>query len=474
MHKRIFVRYFNACALIILLTVFILGTATTTVYTVQSVQEQDRNMENAASKIASMLQGMPVNYNVFVGTVMAGSIETVKETIGSDVIIVNQWGYVVQSTLDESVALNLPSSAVEMVMSGEIYRRQSVFIESMGNSYTVGVPIFAADGDATIGCVFVTAPQVRVSSVMYSILGVYLLCGLGALLFAVVLLYFITRQITRPLNEMAAAAKSYSKGDFSRRISVPPEGELGALAGTFNHMADNLDRLENMRRDFIADVSHELRTPMTTIGGFVDGILDGTIPPEMEQKYLVLVSEEVKRLTRMVNNLLEVARVQSGEITYQMKPFNLTEIGHRVVLTIEDRISKEKINLNLQLPEDAVYAVGDRDAIYRVIYNLMDNAVKFTPENGEITIGLRREKKKIRFFVRNTGQGIPEEEVGKIFERFYKTDKSRGENRRGVGLGLYMVKNMIEAHHEDLFVTSKEGEFAEFSFTLQEAAESDM
>ncbi len=425
-------------------------------------------MEKAANTVASMLQGMPANYNAFVGTIMEGTIATVKQTIESDVVIVNQWGRVVQSTFEKGVVMDLPDAAVQTVMEGQVYRRQSVFVRGMGNSYTVGVPIYNDNETSVIGCVFVSARQVRVNTAMRGILMVYLLCGLGVMLIAFVVLYFITRQITRPLNEMAVAARSYAKGDFSRRISLTPDEELSALAMTFNQMADSLDRLENMRRGFIADVSHELRTPMTTIGGFIDGILDGTIPPELEQKYLLLVSEEVKRLTRMVNNLLDVARIQSGEITYRMNPFDLTELAHRVILNLEDRIREEEIKLTLQLPEESVYAVGDHDAIHRVVYNLMDNAVKFTPKGGEITVGLHRREEKLYFSVRNTGDGIPEAEVGNIFERFYKTDKSRGQNRKGVGLGLYMVKSIIDAHGEDIFVASKEGEFAEFAFTLKE------
>ncbi len=469
MHRRIFFRYFSVCALIILLTVFVLGTATTGVYTVRSIKEQDRNMENAANKVASMLQGMPANYNVFVGTVMEGAIETVKETIDSDVIIVNQWGRIVQSTLPNKTVV-LPDTAINTVFSGEIYRRQAVLIEEMGNSYTVGVPI-RGDNNVVIGGVFVTARQIRVSSAMQSILLTFLACGITVMLIAFVALYIITYQVTKPLYEMALAAKSYAKGDFSRRITAAPEGELGTLATTFNQMADGLDRLESMRREFIADVSHELRTPMTTIGGFIDGIIDGTIPDESKEKYLLLVSEEVRRLSRMVNNLLDVARIQSGEISYQMIPFDLTEVAHRVLLSAEDRIEEEKIHLTIHLPEESVYAIGDHDAIHRVIYNLLDNAVKFTPEGGKITVSMDRNLDKIRFSIRNTGEGIPQAEAGRIFERFYKTDKSRGVSRKGVGLGLYMVKSIIDAHGEDIFLTSKEGAFAEFTFTLKEAQE---
>ena len=211
---------------------------------------------------------------------------------------------------------------------------------------------------------------------------------------------------------------------------------------------------------------------MTTIGGYIDGILDGTIPPELQEKYLLLVSEEVQRLSRMVNNLLDVAKIQSGEITYQMQPFDLTETVHLVVLTLEDRVRDAEVELQLNLREEHAYAVGDRDAIYRVIYNLMDNAVKFTPPAGKISVSLLRRENKFYLAVRNSGAGIPEAEAGKIFERFYKTDKSRTATRKGVGLGLYMVKSIIDAHRQDIFLTSKEGEYAEFTFTLNEAEES--
>ncbi|MBQ7095560.1 MAG: HAMP domain-containing protein [Clostridia bacterium] len=468
MHKKIFFRYFNACALVILITVFALGTVTTGVLTIRDVQEQDRQMENAAQQVASMLQGMPANYNVFVGSIVSGSIETVKKTINCEVVIINQRRRVVQTTLPDGVVPLLAEEAVERIFEGQTYRKQGTFIQSLGESYTIGVPILGDDG-SPIGGVFATARQLRVNSRMREVMATFLICGLGIMVIAFICVYFITKQIVRPLNEIVVATRAYTKGDFSKRITVAPEGELSDLAATFNQMADGLERLETMRRGFIADVSHELRTPMTTIGGFIDGILDGTIPPELQHKYLALVSEEVGRLSRMVNNLLDVARIQSGEITYKMEAFNLTETIHRVLLTMEDRLEGKKIHLSLSLPEEAVYGLGDQDAIYRVVYNLVDNALKFTPEGGEIAIGLLKREKKINLFVRNSGQGIPEAEAGRIFERFYKTDKSRGENKRGVGLGLYMVKSIIDAHGEDITLTSKEGSFAEFSFSLREA-----
>lgn len=448
----------------------VLATVTTGVFTIQNVRDQDRRMENAAQQVASMLEGMPSNYTIFVGSVMRGSIETVKKTLECEVIIVNKRGDVMLTTLPATSEPVLSNEALLALSSGETYRKLGVFIEEMGESYTIGVPILSEKGDS-VGAVYTTARQVRINSQMQEIMVTFLVCGVSVMLIAFVFVYFITKQIVRPLNEISLAAQSYVKGDFSRRITVGPEGEINDLAITFNRMADGLEQLEVMRRGFIADISHELRTPMTTIGGFVDGILDGTIPPQLQEKYLLLVSGEVKRLARLVNELLDVARIQSGEISYKMDPFCITEVAYQVLLSMEDRIREGEIQLRVQIPEEELYALGDGDAIHRVLYNLMDNAVKFTPPHGEIALSLYPEGNKFYLAVRNTGKGIPEPEVGRIFERFYKTDKSRGENKKGVGLGLYMVKNIIDAHGEDITVNSKEGSYAEFSFSLTRAEE---
>ena len=216
----------------------------------------------------------------------------------------------------------------------------------------------------------------------------------------------------------------------------------------------------------MADVSHELRTPMTTISGFIDGMLDGTIPPEMQKKYLQIVSDEVKRLSRLVSSLLDVAKIQAGQMTYVMHNFDILETAGKNAFTFKDRVDQKNITLTVDMPQEPVYVKGDEDAIYRVIYNLMDNALKFTPEGGEITLGVSKKDGKAVVYVKNTGQGVSKKDAGHIFERFYKTDKSRGENKKGVGIGLYLVKSIVNAHGEDIYLTSKEGEFAQFAFTL--------
>ncbi len=297
--------------------------------------------------------------------------------------------------------------------------------------------------------------------------------ALGVFIAAIIILYVITRRTTRPLSEIVVAAKNYANGKFDYKINVVGNDEVAELAQAINDMSVSLKHLDEVRNSFLGNVSHDLRTPMTTIAGFVEGILDGTIPPEKHEKYLTIISQEVRRLSRLVNTLLEVSRIESGA---DLNPtdFNLSEISRTVLLALESKISKKNIDIEFDSGSDDVFVNADSDSIHRVIYNLLDNAVKFTPERGKISINIAyasdgRKKRKAKLSIRNTGDGIPQEELAHIFERFYKTDSSRGLDKSGTGLGLYIAKTAISNHGEDLSVDSVPGEYTEFEFTLSPA-----
>ncbi len=297
--------------------------------------------------------------------------------------------------------------------------------------------------------------------------------GLWMFLAAMISLYVISRRTTEPLSEVIAAAKSYAKGRFDTKIEYTGQDEVAELADAINDMADSLKRIDEGRNSFLGNVSHDLRTPMTTISGFVDGILDGTIPPEQHEKYLNIISQEVKRLSRLVNTLLEVSRLESGA-ELKMSDFNLSETARTVLISLESKISKKNIDINFETGEDDIYVNADKDVVHRVIFNLTDNAVKFTPDNGNISITLStvadgRKKRKARFVIRNSGEGIPADELPHVFERFYKTDRSRGLDKSGTGLGLYIAKTAIQNHGEDMYVDSVVDKYTEFGFTLPTA-----
>ena len=282
---------------------------------------------------------------------------------------------------------------------------------------------------------------------------------------AMVITFFISRRITDPIKRICEVAREYEHGRFTARVKVDGQDEITELSKAFNNMAGGLATHEENRNTFVANVSHDLRTPMTTISGFVDGILDGTIPPEEQEKYLKTISVETHRLSRLVNTLLEVSRLESGKVMH-MTEFNVTETARQILISLMGKIESKKLDIQFEGGEDDVFVLADSDAIHQVLYNLVDNAVKFTPEKGTLSISVTAKGKKACICVRNTGEGIPEEEIPRIFDRFYKSDRSRGLDKTGTGLGLYIVKTILDKHGESVHVESVPGDYTEFRFTL--------
>ena len=289
---------------------------------------------------------------------------------------------------------------------------------------------------------------------------------------AFVVTLLTAKKQTKPINDMAAAAQRFARGDFSARVTVDPgrRDEIADLAGSFNAMADSLERSERLRREFVANVSHELKTPLTTITGFSDGILDGTIPPEAQARYLNVISSEARRMNRLVRSMLEMSQLQNADPTALLqKSFDISQVVGETLLSLEEKINSRQLDVDPHIPDQAMLVRGDRDAITQVLYNLLDNAVKFAEPGTTLGLDLWRQGGKAFVSVENTGQTIPQEELPLIFDRFHKTDKSRSLDRDGVGLGLYIVKTILDRHNENIYVTSSEGvtRFV-FSLTLAE------
>lgn len=280
-----------------------------------------------------------------------------------------------------------------------------------------------------------------------------------------ILFIIITRRQLRPIREMTAAAKKYAKGQFDTRIEESNIEEIDELGSAFNNMADSLERLEDMRNSFVQNISHDLRTPMTTINGFIDGILDGTIPKEQEEYYLTLVSAETKRLSRLVSSLLDLSDLESGR-DRQIVTFDIAEVIRRILFSLEQRIDHKKIHLDFDFDMEPLTVTGDKDGLYRVVYNLIDNAVKYSFDEGTIRVTTAKNQTHAIITVYNTGMGIKENDIPFVFDRFYKADKSRGRDKSSIGLGLYITKTIAENNGGDIMVRSKYGEYCEFSFTV--------
>lgn len=331
--------------------------------------------------------------------------------------------------------------------------------------YTTGSALRNSNNDM-IGAVFSSISNKNVRVFFFSILRIFLLSALVPLVIMFFAEYYISYRYMRPLKLMAEAANSMAQGDFSKRIPVTGDDEISELAVAFNKMTNALVRIEGTRRRFVANVSHELKTPMTTIGGFIDGILDGTIEPEKQPYYLNIVSSEVKRLTRLVQSMLSLAKLESGEMQVNKTPFDLTEMLCTIVISQEQRIEQHRLTIAGLEDDGKITVVADRDLIYQVIYNLVDNAIKFTNEGGEIRFIVHASTEGVRFAIRNTGPGIAPEDLPRVFERFYKSDRSRSAVKDSTGLGLYIANTIVQIHGGTMQVRSEVNRFTEFEFFL--------
>ncbi len=364
----------------------------------------------------------------------------------------------------------IPAGIIEETKNG-LYNTTGDLGGMLSNlHFIVGAPIVSSG--QTVGLIFVT--QSVIDGLMPYVAGIFRMfftAVLFALALAFVLVYFVSYRLTKPLREMSAAAKQYARGDFSNRINIKKskifgQNEIDELIQAFNSMAQALATLEMSRRSFVANVSHELKTPMTTIGGFIDGILDGTIEKEKENQYLRTVSDEVKRLSRLVTGMLNMSKIEAGELDIKLQKFDVSEMLFRTLLSFEQIIDRKHIEIKGLETMESNPLNADKDMINQVIYNLIDNAVKFTPEGGYIEVSSKSDTEKVIVRIRNSGKGIPREETDKIFERFYKVDKSRSYDVKGAGMGLYIVKTIIELHGGQIIARSEEGEYTEFIFQL--------
>ena len=335
--------------------------------------------------------------------------------------------------------------------------------------YVVALPIVNEQTGNRIGIIIMSMPMEETLSVLREISKIFVFVSILVTLLAVCLMTLFVRHQSQPLRAMAKAARAFGHGELTARVDT--EGnytqEVEELALAFNNMASSLQKSEYRRQEFVANVSHELKTPMTTISGYVDGILDGTIPEEKGRQYLQVVSDETKRLNRLVRSMLDISRLQDqqGVPEEQKLRFDVEEVLGQVLISFEQKIENKKLQVQVDMPEHPVYTYAHKDYITQVLYNLVDNGVKFSPEDGLLELNIRESSGKIYISVSNAGETIPPSELPLVFDKFHKTDKSRSQNRDSWGLGLYIVKTIVSAHGENISVDSRDGKTT-FAFTL--------
>ncbi len=341
----------------------------------------------------------------------------------------------------------------------------------LGGVYTekrllVGVPVTDTE-ETQVGAVFaVSVVHSSLDEMWQGFIGLFVMTSCVVLMVAFMASSITAMRQVQPIREMVAATRRYADGDFDIRMKDTDRyDEIGELASSFNTMAESLQQTERKRREFIANISHELKTPMTTIAGYTDGILDGTIPHESEKQYLQIIAGESRRLSRLVRRMLDVSQLQAMDPLKNGCHFDLCESMRRVLISMEKKITDRGLDVDADIPEEPILVLGDNDMITQVIYNLLENAAKFATPGSVLYLGVVRRDGKARVTVRNEGDTIPAAELPLLFERFHKSDKSRSEDKTGVGLGLYIVKTILEQHREKIDVTSEDG-VTTFSFSL--------
>ena len=384
-------------------------------------------------------------------------------------MICDKEGHVLLTT-DKSLegrVVTMPESMTwEIVEDGSTSRRDDLDGLYDSNRFVVGVPAVNPDTQEIVGVVYGVSSTDSLDSMWQGFIGLFFMTAFVVLMISFMASSVTTMRQVQPIREMVQATRRYAEGDFDIRMyDYGRKDEIGELAASFNAMADSLQQTERQRREFIANISHELKTPMTTIAGYTDGILDGTIAPENERQYLQIISDESRRLSRLVRRMLDVSQLQAIDPLKGGNHFDVCESMRRVLISMEKKITDRHLDVDADIPDEPILVLGDNDLITQVIYNLLENATKFAREGSTLYLGVTTLDGKARVTVRNVGDTISAEELPLLFERFHKSDKSRSEDKDGVGLGLYIVKTILEQHHEKINVTSENG-VTTFTFSL--------
>ncbi|MHC1695396.1 MAG: ATP-binding protein [Eubacteriales bacterium] len=479
MFKNVFTKYIVTFMVIIggsFIAIAVVISAMVTNYSIDAKQEaMQRTLTNVGMYIESeywygrylsfmsYLQSDPERISQTLAK-LAQSAQFAEDSI---IFITDPDGTVMCSSVEEGYITGpVPSDIIASVVQGQslpvfttlggiLPERHLVFAMPVTTSYNY-----------VLGTIFIASTSTTISSFVNKMVSMIVVSCFIVLLASMIAVYYISEMIVRPMRQMSAAAKNFAAGRFDIRVPVTGQDEVAQLAGAFNNMASSLAQNEEMNRNFISNISHDLRTPMTTIAGFIDGILDGAIPAEKHGYYLGIIASEVRRLSRLVNQLLDITRIQAGERKFNKIPFDICEMARVILISFEQKIDAKKIQVDIDFQDDRMMVLADKDATHQVLYNLCDNAVKFTKEGMELKISIKLKDKKVRVTVWNEGDGISADDLPYVFDRFYKSDRSRGLDKTGVGLGLFIVKTIVENQEEEIRVRSEYGKWCEFTFTL--------
>lgn len=462
--KSIVFKYFALCTAVILISFICLGAVLLLVSSRYFIDEKKNQMiKNTQALVEYTEQRLKQDASNWKDAV-ATKMQEYSISSSTDYIMCSSTGYIICNTASSQDSN--PTLVKEQGLEA-FSDKCSYFYGNCGGTFAQDLHItgMSFSGNGPVYYMLAYSSKTQQESYMWNIAEVFIISTLGVLAVAMFLVYIVTLKFTDPIKEIAEVAKKISNGDFSATAAQYDVAEYAQLANAFNEMAAGLKNYDTMRNSFLANVSHELRTPMTSMSGFVDGLLDGTIPKQQEKYYLRIISSEVHRLARLVRSMLNLAKIEAGELKPNMTVFSVFEPIVDTLVTFEQRIDQKRIEIQ-GLDVDRVNLYADNDLVHQVMYNLIENAIKFVDEGGYIRFTFTPTGDMTVISIKNSGEGLSEDELPLVFDRFYKTDKSRGLDKTGVGLGLNIVRSIIKLHGGKIMVRSVKGEYTEFIFTL--------
>ncbi len=434
-------------------------------------RERADSFYQEASLIASTFASDLYKREVSLDTVKA-QIDALDTYLDATIWIINPSGRMV---LDSSAPLDVETEVVvqnfDPTTTSGYYTTGTFFDHFDQEMLSVLAPITS---DFKVrGYVVIHTPLAAIQQASDSLLNISYLMLLILFLLSLIILLFFTEIVYIPLRKITEATEQYASGNMHYEFSVESDDEMGYLAASLSYMASEIARSEDNQKKFIANVSHDFRSPLTSIRGYLEAMLDGTIPPEMHEKYLNIVLNETDRLTKLTNSLLTLNNLNMKGMVLEKTDFDLNQVIRNTAASFEGTCRNRRIAIELVLTGDEMYVNADMGKIQQVLYNLLDNAIKFSHHDSVIKIETTEKRSKIFVSVKDSGIGIPKEDLKLIWDRFYKTDASRGKDKKGTGLGLSITKEIIQSHNEHINVISTPGEGSEFIFSLPKAETAD-
>lgn len=470
MKRKLTLKLFAAYLFFVILAILLLSTITPRLVKNYLTKTEAQNMSRESALLASDLKDCFSTDEIALSD-MQDELKLTARYTDSEIWIIDIYGNLLYDSSNIGILAlaqqGTPRSLSDFAIAdfGSSYYQTGTFYDSF-DSDTLTVFSSITNNYKVRGYVLIHKPMTDVLAQSTEIMDIAFLTVSIVLICALIIILVFDHIVYKPLRKITDAAENYTQGDFSEKIEVDTNDELGYLADTLNYMATELATSEDEQRKFISNISHDFRSPLTSIKGYVEAMLDGTIPVEAQEKYLNIILFETERLNKLTQNILDLNRFGNKGLHLDITEFDINQMIRTTIMAFEGVCSKKGLSFDLLLTEKQLFVKGDISKIQQVLYNLIDNATKFSHNNTAIIIETNIRNGKVFISVKDSGIGIPSDSTKKIWERFYKTDLSRGKDKKGSGLGLAIVKEIVQAHNENINVISTEGVGTEFIFTL--------